>query len=187
MSHRICPWWLGYLLTSPIRRLVHNPIKILSPFVHEGMTVLEPGPGMGFFTLDLAHLVGPAGKVIAVDVQPRMLEGLRRRAVKAGVLDLIDLRQAQGNRMGLDDLEGTIDFVLAFAMVHELSDPRAFFAESYQLLKPGRRLLFAEPRGHVKQQDFSATLEMVKSVGLFVESWPSVPRSWSAVLVKSNP
>jgi ubiquinone/menaquinone biosynthesis C-methylase UbiE len=186
MAHRVCPWWLGYLLTSRLRRLVHDPMKILGPFVDQGMTVLEPGSGMGFFTLDLARLVGSKGRVIAVDVQPRMLEGLRRRAAKAGLLDRISLRPAQGDRMGVDELEGAIDFVLAFAVVHELPDPRGFFVESYRLLKPGCRLLFAEPRGHVRPGDFSATLEMAESMGLRIESRLSVPRSWSAVLVKSN-
>ena len=50
MVHRVCPWWLGYFLASPIRQwLGQDPIKILSPYVREGMIVLEPGPGMGFF------------------------------------------------------------------------------------------------------------------------------------------
>ena len=72
MPGRICPWWLGYALASPLRRLMHDPRAILSPLVVEGMTVVEPGPGMGFFTLELARLVGPRGRVVAIDVQPRM-------------------------------------------------------------------------------------------------------------------
>jgi hypothetical protein len=49
MAHGVCPWWLGYLLASPLRRLMMDPRKLLAPYVHEGMTVLEPAPGMGFF------------------------------------------------------------------------------------------------------------------------------------------
>lgn len=82
---RVYPWWLGYLLVSPLRRLSQNPGKVLAPYVREGMTVLEPGRGMGFFTLELARLVGPSGRVVAVDIQPRMLAGLRRRAARAGL------------------------------------------------------------------------------------------------------
>jgi SAM-dependent methyltransferase len=115
-----------------------------------------------------------------------MLEGLRGRATKAGLLDRINLRQAQGDRMEVDELEGTIDFILAFAVVHELPDPRGFFVESCRLLKPGCRLLFTEPRGHVRQNDCFATLEMTEKIGLRIETRPSVPRSWSAVLVKTN-
>jgi hypothetical protein len=58
-QHRVCPWWLGYVLASPLRGLLENPNQIVEPYVREGMTVLEPGPGMGFFTLPLARLVGP--------------------------------------------------------------------------------------------------------------------------------
>ena len=50
MAERVCPPWVGYLLASPIRLLLHNPRKILSPYVGDGMTVLEPCPGMGFFS-----------------------------------------------------------------------------------------------------------------------------------------
>src|ERR1022692_3696772 len=57
-----------------------RPAKILAPYVCEGMTVLEPGPGMGFFTLELARRVGASGRVVAVDIQPRMLDRLKRPA-----------------------------------------------------------------------------------------------------------
>ncbi len=62
MAKRVCPWWLGYLLASRLRRLWEDPRTILAPYVREDMTVLEPGPGMGFFTLELARLVGSSGR-----------------------------------------------------------------------------------------------------------------------------
>ncbi len=76
MSHRVCPWWIGYLLASPIRRWLQDPRPIVGPYVSEGMTVLELGPGMGFFTLEIARRVGPQGRVIAVELQPRLLFSL---------------------------------------------------------------------------------------------------------------
>ena len=97
---RVCPWWLGYLLASPVRRMFQHPAQMLAGHVRAGMTVLEPGPGMGFFTLELARLVGGSGRVIAVDIQPRMLDGLRRRAAKAGVLDRVDARLAAARFAG---------------------------------------------------------------------------------------
>lgn len=54
-KHSVCPWWLGYLLVTPLRRFLHDPEKILGDYVDEGMTVVEPGPGMGFFTAELAR------------------------------------------------------------------------------------------------------------------------------------
>ncbi len=183
MAHRVCPWWLGYVLANPLRRLMQDPRTILSPFVTEGMTVLEPGPGMGFFTLELARLVGPGGKVVAVEVQPKMLEGLRRRARKAGLLDRIDARQAPDGSLNFGDLSGKVDFALAFAVVHELPDPERFFAEMRSALKRGGKVLLAEPRGHVPEQDFRETLRLAERAGLVVESEPAIARSRSAVLV----
>lgn len=73
-EHIVCPWWIGYVLASPIRKLLQNPAGIIAPYIRDGMTVLEPGPGMGFFTLEIARRVGPSGYVIAVESQPQMIE-----------------------------------------------------------------------------------------------------------------
>ncbi|HWQ10059.1 MAG TPA: methyltransferase domain-containing protein, partial [Holophaga sp.] len=99
MPAGVCPWWLGYCLASPLRRLVHDPAEILGPCIRPGMVVLEPGPGMGHFTLELIRLARPGGRVVAVDVAPRMLAGLRRRARKAGLLDGLETREAAGGSM----------------------------------------------------------------------------------------
>lgn len=185
MSHKVCPWWLGPFLASSLRRLIHDPAAILAPFVTEGMTVLEPGPGMGFFTLELARLVGPRGKVVAVDVQPRMLTGLRRRAERTGVLERIDARLASAGRMGVDDLAGQVDFVLAFAVVHELPAAGPFFAEASAALKTGGRLLLAEPGSHVPEQDFAATIGAAAQHGFRPGLGPAIRWARTAVLVKS--
>src|SRR5689334_15309979 len=101
MSARVCPWWIGWLLASPIRKLRQDPARILAPHLREGMTVLEPGPGMGFFTVEAARRVGAAGRVVAVDLQPRMLAGLRRRAERAGVGDRVETRVAPKDGLGV--------------------------------------------------------------------------------------
>ena len=51
MADRVCPWWLGYFLASPIRKLVHDPRSILEAYVKSGMTALDIGCAMGFFSL----------------------------------------------------------------------------------------------------------------------------------------
>ena len=187
MPGRICPWWLGYALASPLRRLVHDPRDILSPLVAEGMTVVEPGPGMGFFTLELARLVGPRGRVVAIDVQPRMLAALRKRAGRAGLVDRIELRTPKDRRMGVEDLAGAVDFVLAFAVVHELPDLAGFFAESHRILKAGGRMLVSEPVAHVTEAAFAATTELAEKAGFLVESRPAIRRSRSVVLIRPSP
>src|SRR5262245_59235248 len=113
MPHRLCPWWAGYFLLLPLRRYYQNPAKLLGPHVREGMIVLEPGPGMGYFTLELARRVGPSGRVVAVDVQDRMLAALRRRAASAGLADRIEARAVPPGDLGVADLAGRVDFVPA--------------------------------------------------------------------------
>jgi SAM-dependent methyltransferase len=182
MAERVCPWWLGYLLASPMRRWLEDPSHILAPYIHEGMIVLEPGPGMGFFTLELARRVGPSGRVIAVDIQPKMIAGLKRRLAKAGLGERVDVRLGSGESMGVADLAGTVDFTLAFAVVHEWPSADGFFDQVAQASKPGARLLFAEPRGHVKSARFEAELEAAAKEGFKVAEQVSVRRSHAAVL-----
>jgi ubiquinone/menaquinone biosynthesis C-methylase UbiE len=185
MKHRVCPWWLGYWLLNPLRKFGQDPHEILVPYVREGMTVLEPGPGMGFFTLELARLVGPSGHVVAVDVQPKMIGKLRQRLGKTGLRERVDTRVAATESMGLGDLRGAIDFVLAFAVVHECSDSDRFFAEVAAVSKPGAKVLLAEPKGHVKVADFDAELTAAGKTGFAVVGRPVIRRSLVAVLTKT--
>jgi ubiquinone/menaquinone biosynthesis C-methylase UbiE len=182
MANHVCPWWLGYFLVSPLRRLWQPPEKILAPFVGEGMTVLEPGCGMGFFTLDVARMVGPNGRVVAVDLQEKMLAGLRRRAARAGLLDRIDVRLAQGDRLGVTDLAVQVDVALALHVVHEVPNAAGFFGEIAASLKPEGRLLFVEPRGHVSADAFDASLAIAEQAGFRVVDRPHIRREPAALL-----
>jgi ubiquinone/menaquinone biosynthesis C-methylase UbiE len=187
MPHSVCPWWLGYFLASPVRRwLGQDPVAILSPYILQGMIVLEPGPGMGFFTVPLAQLVGSAGRVIAVDLQPEMIASLKRRAAKKNLLDRIDARVTSAETMGITDLDGKIDFILAFAMVHEFPDAAKFFTEVARASKPGALVLLAEPSGHVKDHDFEAELSAAAAAGFSLRERPQIPRSQAALLVKGS-
>jgi len=148
--------------------------------------VLEPGPGMGFFTIEIARMVGSTGRVVAVDVQPRMLKELERRAMEAGVGSRIDARQAGEDGLGIDDLEGKVDFVLAFAVVHELPSARKFFEEAATAMRDGGRLLLAEPRFEVSERDFEETLQAAAGCGLHAESRPAIRWARAAVLRKGR-
>ncbi|MEA1968069.1 MAG: hypothetical protein U9N77_07605 [Thermodesulfobacteriota bacterium] len=63
--------WVGHLLASPIRKLLQNPEKILSPHIKPGMTVLDIGCAMVFFSLPMAWMTGPDGKVVCMDIQEK--------------------------------------------------------------------------------------------------------------------
>ena len=184
MPHR-CPWYLGYFLISPLRKLRQHPARLLAPFVEPGFRVLEPGPGMGYFTLELARLVEPTGKIHVVDIEPRMLAALERRARSAHLENRIDMRLGRENSLGVGDLAGEIDFVLAFAVVHELDDADAFFVEAASSMKPGARLLMAEPAGHVSETLFARECAAAEAAGLVLIERPDIWRSRAAVFVRT--
>jgi cyclopropane fatty-acyl-phospholipid synthase-like methyltransferase len=183
-QHRVCPWWLGYLLASPLRGLLEDPNQIVKRYVREGMTVLEPGPGMGFFTLPLARQVGSRGRVIAVEIQPRMLAGLKKRLAKAGLRERVDARLVAPQSMQLSDLAGAVDCALALAVVHEMPSAKTFFTETAAALKNGGRLLLAEPTGHVTREDFEEELNLAFEAGLKLIERPAIRRSRAALLGK---
>jgi ubiquinone/menaquinone biosynthesis C-methylase UbiE len=179
MAHRVCPWWLGYFLLSPLRRLKEDPATMLAPYVREGMTVLEPGCGMGFFTLEIARRVGASGRVVAVDVQEHMLARLRGRARRAGVADRIDARLAAGAGLGVGDLAGRVDLVVAIHVVHEVPDAAAFFAELHAACRPGAAVVVIEPAGHVSASELDAQMAAAAAAGFALarRSVPGRPRS----------
>ena len=184
MAKRVCPFWLGYLLALPLRRCLHNPERILGPYVRAGMTVLDVGCAMGFFSLPLARMVGPGGKVVCVDVQERMLRTLRKRAARAGLAERIVPRLAGPSGPGLEDCDSSVDFALAFAMVHEVPDVPALFTGIRRAMKPGAVCLVAEPRRHVSDDAFDRTLAVAAESGLATVGRPRVSWCHAALLRK---
>ena len=168
MSEHVCPVWVGHLLASPLRRWLHDPDKILGPHVMEGMTALDIGCAMGFFSLPLAEMVGACGKVISVDMQENMLKSLEIRAKRAGLSERMQLRACSQDSLGIDDMGGAVDFALAFAVIHEVSNQEHLFSELNQAIRTGGKLLLAEPKGHVPKKEFEATIALAVDEGFDV-------------------
>ena len=166
MAPVVCPWYLCYFFDNPLRRMCHRPEKMLGDYVSEGMTVLDLGCGMGYFSMGLARLVGPTGRVIAVDLQQKMLDGVTRRAERAGLSKRIETRLAGPDDLGLGDLAGQADFALAFWMVHEVPDQVLFFSQIQGALKADGRLLAVEPLMHVSERGFQELTRLAGQAGM---------------------
>ncbi len=164
-EHHVCPWWMGYLLASPIRKLKDNPGNLLGPYIKEGMTVLDIGSAMGFFSLPMARMAGEHGKVICVDLQEKMLSVLKKRAVRAGLSGRIEARRCNETSLLLSDLEESADFALVYAVLHEAPDKERFIGEVYRSLKKGGMLFFGEPSGPVSRDFFREEAAMIEAAG----------------------
>lgn len=184
MAAHVCPVWAGCFLASRLRKLMQNPYEILWPYITEAMTVLDVGSAMGFFSLPMAEMVGPRGRVVCVDVQPGMLKGLRQRATRAGFSDRIDTHVSTAETIDLKDSEDRFDFVLAFAVLHEVSNQVSFLGEIHRILKPCARFLLAEPIKHVSPEEFDRTISEALTQGLVVVDRPLIRLSHAAVLRK---
>jgi len=184
MAEHVCPVWAGYFLLNPFRKLGQNPKRILAPYINKGIKTLDFGCAMGFFSLPMARMVGSQGKVICVDVQEKMIKKLNKRANKAGLLDRIETRFCNQSSFGLENLKEQIDFALAFAVAHEVPDVNKLFSAIYETLKPGGKLLMAEPKGHVSEQDFSTTISVAEQTGFKVIYSPKIRQSRAVLLGK---
>jgi ubiquinone/menaquinone biosynthesis C-methylase UbiE len=181
MAH-VCPWWLCYSFDNPLRRLVHDPDKLLAPYVRPSQTCLDLGCGMGYFTLGMARLAGPSGRVLAVDLQQKMLDTLLHRAAKAGVAKVIKTRVCGPEDLGLGDVAGTVDFALSFWMLHEVPDMGRFLEQVAGAMRSSGSLLLAEPKFHVTRAAFQAELDLAAGQGWVVTEQPAIWGSYTALL-----
>ena len=170
-NRRICPVEKARILDNRIRRWLQNPRKILRPYIKEEMTVLDMGCGPGFFSIEMAQMVGKSGRVIASDLQEGMLQKLRDKIRGTELEKRITLHKCEENKIGVSD---SVDFVLAFYMVHELSNQKEFFEEIKSILKPNGRVLMVEPPFHVSKTAFEETLRKARDAGFTAVEGPKV-------------
>lgn len=178
MAHRVCPWWMGYVLVNPLRKLVQNPEKILSPYIRSGMTVMDVGCGMGYFSLDMAKLSGDKGKVVCVDLQERMINAVKKRSEKAGLKERIDTVVCLPDSLRLEGYSEQIDFAIAFYIVHEVPDARFFIEQMHRAIKPSGKLLVAEPKGHITESKFQKTIALICENGFKEVHGPAIFKSY---------
>lgn len=179
---RVCPVQNARHLDNRFRRWFQNPKNILGSYLKEGMTVLDIGCGPGFFSIDMAEVVGASGKVIAMDLQAGMLDRVRDKIRGTAFENRIRLHQSGESVIGVTE---PVDFALAFYVVHEIPDQSRFFPEIRSILNENGSLFVAEPNFHVSKKAFKKTIEAAVSAGFSVAETPRVFLS-KAVLLKPN-
>ena len=179
----VCPMELACSLDNLLRKAVHNPRKILEPYISKNMTVLDLGCGPGFFTTELARLVGEKGRVIAADLQQGMLEKVLRKIRGTDLEQRVKILKCQDDKIGVSE---KVDFVLVFWMVHEVPDQQWLFGELKSILNPGGRIWIIEPKIHVKERSFKKMIAYSESAGFEIIERPKVCLSRAVILSIRN-
>ena len=181
---RACPYSLAGALEVPGRRLVAAPERVLHAIgVRAGETVLEIGPGTGFYSIEAARRVGARGRLICLDVQPEMLQHTRRRLRAAS----LEAGFVQADACALPLRSASVDHVLLITVLGEVPDRPAALAEIGRVLHPGGRLSVAE---QFPDPDFVTrrTLRRQLSAAGFTEGktrgWLFYSSTWSHGLPK---
>ncbi len=168
-------------LDGRVRKIIQDPKRIVKQYVKEGMKVLDIGCGPGFFSFEMAKMVGPDGKVVAADIQQEMLDKLKDKISGLEFEKRIKIHKCKKNNI---DLNEKFDFVLAFYVAHEVENINGFFKNLFRLIKPGKNLLIAEPVFHVSKNDFEEILEKAEEIGFKIIKRPKGFLSRFALLRK---
>lgn len=111
--------------------------------IQPGMTIADVGCGTGYFTRRMAKRTGPTGKVYGVDIQPRMIEALKRNLQKEGITNV------EGVISKADDPmlpASAVDLILMVDVYHEFATPQTMLKKMREALKPTGRMVLLEYR-----------------------------------------
>lgn len=178
--------WIDRILARPIRYLFETPRRLLRGYVERGMTVLDVGCGTGYYSLGMARLVGPSGRVVAVDTQAEVIAVLRKRAREIGLSERIEARVSDVQDLGVSDLSGHVDFALAVYVLHHAADVPGLVTDVHRALKSGGRFLVVEPKHHASAAEREAIEGAARGAGFLVADHPQLKRDWAVVFVKGT-
>ena len=166
-------------LEGRLRLLLQNPGRILRKHIHTGMTVLDLGCGTGFFSLEIANLVGTQGKVYACDVQKGMLNILRCKLKDSKLQQRIEIFNNKENSLVLNE---KVDFVFAFYSFHEMKYIDNIIIELTKIVKQETRILISEQKYHVSKIAFNIIIQKMEGNGFEICERPSIFLSRTVVM-----
>ena len=136
------PQFMANVIDNPIRRKIQPPDETPARHgIEPGMTVLEVGPGNGTYTVATARRVGSSGKVVTIDIEPKMIERVRRRAQAEGMKN-IEAKVADVYDLPFE--EGFFDAIYMIAVIGEIPEPDKAMREFHRVLSTSGTLAFSE-------------------------------------------
>ncbi|MFA7359599.1 MAG: class I SAM-dependent methyltransferase [Candidatus Kapaibacterium sp.] len=182
-KNKICPVELAGSLDNSLRRFLQNPRRLLKPYINDDMTVLDLGCGPGFFSIEIAKMLGENGEVIAADLQEGMLNKVYTKIKGTNIEQRIKLHKCLSGGIGVTE---KVDFILAFYMIHEVPDKNKLFEELKLILKPDGKMLIVEPMFHVTKKAFNIMVNNLNSIGFAVIDSPKLFFSRSVLLTNKD-
>jgi len=167
----VAQWYHMIFYPDWLRRWLEKPRHILGDLVQPEMVVADIGCGLGFYTRQLAQMVGEKGHVYAVDLQESMLNFARRKIQKAALTERVEFIQCTQNNI---NLTAALDFALTMHVVHEVPDRSDFLKQIKNLLKPHGQYLMVEPKGHCSADMFQTIQNEAQDAGLKKINQPAV-------------
>lgn len=125
-----------FVMDNPLRRLFSPPRKIVSKYASKGNIVADIGCGPGYFTLSIAEVVGPTGRVYAVDSDSRSIEVLSSKAAKQGYAGIIEVHVSSAADLSFIP-DSTVDFVFAKGLICCMLDHSGAVREIRRVMKSG--------------------------------------------------
>jgi ubiquinone/menaquinone biosynthesis C-methylase UbiE len=136
------PEFMANLIDNPLRQKIQPPSEMpIRHGIEPGMTVLEVGPGNGRYTIEIARRVGNKGKVVTVDIEPKMIKRVTQRALSEKITNL-EAKVANVYDLPYDD--GAFDAICMIAVIREIPEPEKAMREFYRVLSPSGTLAFTE-------------------------------------------
>lgn len=126
------------VLDNVCRFLFRPPKRFLSKYVSRGSVAADLGCGPGFFTVPMAELVGPTGKVHAVDFDARVIQKLLRKAARKVPAGRVSASAASAAEIDFIPDE-SVDFVLAEGLLCCMKDHAGAMRHIRRILKPSGR------------------------------------------------
>ena len=175
-----CPYGQRFWVEAPHPVITRDRLRsILRP--RSGERILEIGPGVGYYTLDMAEWVGPEGTIEIFDLQQEFLDHTMRRAGERGLENLVPTR---GDATALPYEEASMDSVVLNAVLGEVPEPTAALREIRRVLKPSGRLIVGELFGDPHFTTLASLKRQASETGLGYESHSG---NWFAYFAKLSP
>ncbi|OGN96818.1 MAG: hypothetical protein A2Z77_00120 [Chloroflexi bacterium RBG_13_51_36] len=169
---------------DPIRRLFESPKKLVEPYVKDGQMVADLGCGSGYYTFALAELVGPKGKVYAVDLGKSCIPVLEKKARKSGYRNIEAHTSSASDVSFIEDR--SVDFVLANGLLCSMAEHRKEAVNEIRRILKGEGQAYLSlgagpPFGYVDQAEWDNILQ-----GFKVERGGSYKEKWALVSPKQE-